>query len=499
MFSVAMLMLLTGWLQTPEQGIVVPRPPDVSDDEWARIQRGYQSEKREFARALVEFERIRQAVSQSTPAEILHRVRDLRDVFAPMQSSFLSSISRELALNYVGIRIDTAPRLSGRIVEVGPGGDHETLKQAIESASPGDTILLGEGTFVLTNAPVRRGSSLEDIAIVGMGAERTTLAAKVTSCRRLRLAKLTLDCNDSPAFILRFGATLELQDCLVEDFGARGGAIQCTNGVLLVERCTFDGRERDLVRASLTSPVFDLVGESLLLVRNSMFVEAGVIAKASYPCVLDGCKVTGDSGRVVAVIPGMVLVRDSEVDVSPAESGDEFLESSDDREVVARALEQDEPADSGWEASLARSLAYWIGLLRHDDPATRDAARWQLESLAGLEVETAAPSGFSNPGLIDQWLDEIEDPEPQVRERALQALRAVGDSARSHLEKSMQSRSPAVRQIVQRILRFLDVRRTLHREREYSRLIQWYQENRDLLAWDEEQSRYVRGTHSTDR
>ena len=198
-----------------------------------------------------------------------------------------------IGANYVLYRNAASPRLSGRVVHVGPEREYVDLASARENLRPGDLVLLAEGTFSLDNPGQRQPTHWADIAIVGAGADKTTLTGQIESAVRLRIEGARVECGDDEFVDLRKGSSLHLRDCYITGYnsGAGGSNAICGNGsVILVERCTFEGMTGYAARAgSNGGNAFDLRGFNLLYVRQSHFIDNQEIIRATFPCVFDGC------------------------------------------------------------------------------------------------------------------------------------------------------------------------------------------------------------------
>ncbi|HRX87703.1 MAG TPA: hypothetical protein P5572_21970, partial [Phycisphaerae bacterium] len=303
--------------------------------------------------------------------------------------------------DYVQYLNATAPRLTGRVIEVGPNKEYTSLALARNAIKPGDTIRLTAGTFALGPNRGRDATRWADIAIIGAGPELTTLTGQVESALRLRLQNLRLQCDDDEFVDLRNGGSLHLRDCVISGYNSGAGGSNAVYGsgcIMLVERCTFEGRS-GRVADRHNGDALDLRGFCFLYVRQSQFVDNQEIIRATFPCVFDACTSrTTEDRRSHGIMPyptGFVLLRDNQATLSSTQRTGQFVPATDDLEFLRLVLGA--PSHAGKVAqnmserlALYRNLPYWIGLLRHENADVRSAAADQIKKLTGQVVDLAA-------------------------------------------------------------------------------------------------------------
>lgn len=287
-----------------------------------------------------------------------------------------------------------SPRLTGRVIRVGPGADVPSINDAAARLTGGELLLLEPGHHVLDDRRIR---ALADVAIVGGGADHTTFTSKRLQFGRVLMEGVTIDCDDDNFCDIR-GGSIRLRDCVVRNYNSGAGgsnSMFATDAVVLLERTAFNGRDGSAHRGNLFGNALDFRGEWFCLARGCQFVDNAEISRVDGHLILDACVSASADGRAFGVMPyagGTVLHRDSSVRISrPGPSVMPFRLLSDDIDVV-RAAAQSEPAEASTESfveqyDLRRNLPYWIGLLRYEDPRIRALAVRRIRILAGLEVE----------------------------------------------------------------------------------------------------------------
>jgi predicted Ser/Thr protein kinase len=353
--------------------------------------------------------------------------------------------------NYVLFRNATSPRLSGNVVRVGPQRDIVDLASAQEHLRPGDLVLLDEGAYTLPPTRSNEPSHWTDIAIVGAGQDKTTLAGVIESAERLRVEGVRVECRDNEFVDMR-GGTLHLRDCYITGYNSGAGgsnAIYGNETVMLVERCTFEGKT-GRASGSHSGDAFDLRGFNLLYVRQSHFLDNGEIIRATFPCVFEECT-GGNSSDQYGIIPyssGFVLFRGRQTPLRIRRSVNALVRgnvaafslATDDIKFLGLVLGEPMDVDAytrrvAQELGLEHSLPYWIGLLRHEDSQVRNKAAGRVASLTGLTVSM-----------------------PETAEAA----------------STLRSASGAL----------------FDAEREYARVMAWYEENHSSLRWNDATDSY---------
>ena len=128
-----------------------------------------------------------------------------------LSSQTFAQINPKDVQNYVFMRNETSPRLTGHIIDVGNEKKITTLGEALALAKSGDCIRVGKGTFAMggdRNRLFPRGGDVPtDIAIVGKGRGETELKfgrrGQIRTAVRWRISNVSINCNDSEVAYLR--------------------------------------------------------------------------------------------------------------------------------------------------------------------------------------------------------------------------------------------------------------------------------------------------------
>lgn len=288
---------------------------------------------------------------------------------------------------------DTAPRLLGNVVRVGPQGDAATLAEALELLQPGDLVLLGEGNHEL-KPPRQR--LLADLAFVGTG-RTTVLTGEVEKASRIRFENLAIDCRDRPFLNLHGGGAVHLRRCFVANYNSGAGGSNAIFGVdvaMLIEECEFEGNS-GRAKGSSHGDALDLRGEFVLALRRSKFIDNDEIVRATGLTVVDQCIAEGNRGHgVLPYAAGQTFARSCDLPFNNPPL--ELPCASDDLEFVRCALGVAKDIPPAVTAAVAandatHNLRYWIALRRHPDPAIAAlAAQGLARLLAGSPPQVPA-------------------------------------------------------------------------------------------------------------
>jgi hypothetical protein len=292
-----------------------------------------------------------------------------------------------LGMNYVRFAETTFPRLSGRVVKVGPKGHYEDLQTAVADIEPGDVVLLGEGEYVLP----KFGGEWRDIAFVGLGHEKTTLTCQFQQMTRVRLAALKIDCKDDECIYLRKGGSAQIMNCLITNYNSGAGgsnSISGTGATLLIEDSRFEGMTGRAQKRGSGGNAFDLRGTSFLYVRKTDFIDNQTIVRVTSFSVFDRCRsmsrMRSETG-VNVYDEGTLVVRRNLCKIK-GEASAEFEVSTDDRAVVKYLMDPKAELDALTKAAvealgLRDNPRYWATLLHHSDREVRFIAWGRLTSL----------------------------------------------------------------------------------------------------------------------
>ncbi|MHC5039461.1 MAG: hypothetical protein ACYTHM_19330, partial [Planctomycetota bacterium] len=315
-----------------EEGLVLPRPEGIDDATWEKLRKGYAQEKEQFLRVLAALEKNRIDYLKDGIRTILEKKKVLREILIDNMQATLSAMADPAAvvLNIVQIRNETSPRLTGRIVRVGPGGEFENLGNAFRHIRPGDLIRLGKGSFRLPSAQWR------DIAVVGRGPKNTELAVALEAALRLRIEGVKIDCKDTEAIDIRDNGAIHLKDCHIFNYNSGAGgsnAIFTSGSVLFVEGCVFEGMSGRAAGRGSGGDAFDMRGDNVLFCRKTKFIDNQEILRATFPCGFDECisenKTKWDSG-ITPYQPGYVFLRKNKATVRSSQTTVPFQRATDD-------------------------------------------------------------------------------------------------------------------------------------------------------------------------
>lgn len=378
----------------------IARPAGISDETWQRIVDGYAGQKAEFAQLLIELDDNR----IDYPMDSMETVLEKQHAISQFMNAFLHSTVRDMAeidlmLNYVMMRNATSPRLTGRVINVGPMDEFTTLEKALEAAVSGDCIRLEKGTyqFVDSRTLFSRGDAPSDIAIVGESREDTIVQfanrQSLPTAIRWRFADLTINCGNSEVLDLRRGGTAEFNNCLIREYNSGSGGSNAISGnttVIVVENSVFEGESgRSVGRSKGTA--FDLRGRNLLYCRETKFEKNSEILRVNFHCVFDKCSAIDGTNSLRVYPSGKVLVRENEI-IDERKDFEQFEARADEIEFINLALGKTVKLDERSETivqrlKLQRHPQYWIGLMRSNDSSIRTIAMKQLESMLPVDAE----------------------------------------------------------------------------------------------------------------
>jgi hypothetical protein len=355
-----------------------------------------------------------------------------------------------LARDAVTFRANVSPRLSGNVVRVGPNQPFKDLAAAQPGLRPGDLVLLDAGEYEMINVP----PTMRDLAIVGQGADRTALIfgrdAQMNNPDCILIEDVRIDCKDNPICDNRSGSGICLRACEIGNYNSGAGgsnALYSNTGVVLLEECLFDGEKGSSAGPRSMGNALDLRADAWLYARRCQFVNNDEIERVTARAVFDGCTMlnTIDEGFGVMPYPtGVVWLRESDSVVEPSRRAGpnvhRFTLATDDLAFIEHVLDPDKPVDDdsrqlAQSLLLHRRLPYWIGLIRHENPRVRELTAGRLKQL--VEVDVNLPNEQQKEG------ERLAD---------LGVLFAC--------------------------------------EQEYTRLITWFESNRERLKWDEAAGRY---------
>ena len=141
---------------------------------------------------------------------------------------------------------------------------------------------------------------------------------------------------------------------------------------------------------------------------------------------------------------------------------------------------------------MKRHPAYWIGLLRHSDKQIRAVASKHVEKILPVTVKRPAPKKAvpEEEEEVRQAINQLDDDEFAVREKAMARLEQMGDLARSAIEEVTESGSAEQRMRAKQLLKKLSINPRMADDIECGRLLNWYEKNRAELKWNDTAARY---------
>lgn len=311
----------------------------------------------------------------------------------------------------------TSPRLTGPIIRIGPDDEFKDFKSAAGNITSGCIILLGEGTYEF---PRSRRVPIE-LAIVGAGPDRTSLQIELETPHRVRLENLHLDCIRNPFMDIRRGGFVQVENCHIDHYNSGAGgssALDCHDGVLLFDRCRFEGKTgRQYGRGSLGHP-FDLRRDNRVYFSNTQFVD-NENTRFDAAGVFDRCSSRSEDTRGAAELltsyrPTFTRDNVNMFRVSP--NCRRYEDATDERRFIDAVLGRRTDVDAFTdevirELGLKNDPLYWIGLIRSEDPEIRRIAAEQVERLTEQVVNLEKPG--LNP-VSSQWYDEPLDVNPPL-------------------------------------------------------------------------------------
>ncbi len=150
-------------------------------------------------------------------------------------------VHRAAAFDYSWYLQACQPKLNGAVQYALPGPGPESLANIVRTAGPGTTIVLLPGRHDLGD--LRYGPSaggmgqLDDVWLLGCGADSTTLSLRIQSATGARIEGVTIDCGNNDFADFRESCTLSLRACRVQNYNSGAGgsnAIFAAGSVLLI-------------------------------------------------------------------------------------------------------------------------------------------------------------------------------------------------------------------------------------------------------------------------
>lgn len=498
--------VMTALLPAQDADVIeLRRPNDVDDATWRRLKEGFAREKAQFMQLLAELDKHRIDYTRDSMAEIVKKRSEIRALLDKHTDEAVGGLADPdlIALNAVHFRNEAAPRLSGRVIKVGPDADCKTLEDAHGRLKAGDLMVLSEGDhqfhWPMKIAVRSEGEEPRDLAIVGQGPKKTQLRIQLPACRRLRIEGVTIDCQNNEFVYMRGGGSIHLKNCTITNYNSGAGgsnAIYGVETVMLIEDCIFEGGPG---RASGHSggDAFDLRGDNLLFVRATRFEGNDEVLRAGFPCTFDACESTeGDrESGIILYDGGRVYARKNKLKSRDSGKFAGFEFATDDQEFISFAMGERTKVDDRTRRlaeglQIERNLPFWIGLLRHPQASIRRKAAGRVESLTGKTLETARePKAIDEKGL-DEAIRRLDDDRVETRDQAEASLVGAGEKARPAVEAISRTGTAEQKARAARILAALDAGPLMGAEIECGKLLNWFDEHRARLIWNESSKQY---------
>ena len=137
---------------------------------------------------------------------------------------------------------------------------------------------------------------------------------------------------------------------------------------------------------------------------------------------------------------------------------------------------------------LENNLHYLIGLIRVENEGSRSFAVERVMKLTNLKVNLpgSVETTAEMKAEITKLIQQLDDGKASRRESATEKLMEVGKAATLQLREILQSGSPEQKARARKILDSNIEYRNIEIEKEVGRLLNWYDENREKLEFDEQ-------------
>ena len=317
-FGKLLLELDRNRFRQPEDSIQLPIPASVDDESVERVKSDYHEQFAQFSEFLFALDRNRLRPRTDNLSTIHLKQTELTQQLSNWYSNLSRAIraNSDLVMNYIYFCNDVCPRLSGRVIKVGPKSEFETISSALSAAEAGDSLQLEPGEFEFGSTSALK---LNDIEIRG---DRAGSKIKLNRARAMRDSKLTrfrfmnieFNCDNTQLEIGR-ESKVEFRDCQFSNYNSGSGgsnAISGRNNVVLFENCLFDGKAGRAAGRGSGGNAFDLRGNDLLYLRNTKFIDNGNLNLRR--AVIDKCAVQSSDehlARFRYVYGNIVKVRNS--------------------------------------------------------------------------------------------------------------------------------------------------------------------------------------------
>ena len=503
--------------------IRIPLPKDVElTPEMAQeLESDFATEKEAFVRFLVEAQRARLAIAtdnwETAQAKELARKTALQQFQQKAGNVALIKESRTaIALNPALLQTVTAPRLTGRILEVGPDKKYKDLAAVQPDIQAGDVIELSPGIHEFPEKVLQ----IKNLVLHGKNVHTTTLRFVRDTQRpcstRVRFENLTIDCNDNPFIDCRASGSVEIVGCHIFNYNSGAGgaeAIFGENTFLYVCDSVFEGMSGKDAKNRNRSPgnALDVRGACALYLARDSFIDNSEIGRPEFIYVLDDCqkstvtrlKAQWSQNTLWPAEQASVFARRTDT-TNMNNAPLEFAQSAVDFDIIM-ALANPQlplPANSIWSPcrkDLSRNLAYWIGLLRHQDANVRKVAAARLTALTGEKVACVIPEVPDERKIPPNWKELLDHDDFAVRVKCLDVLRSNPNAAwplvrelltEKNISQQLQDSAADLARDLP-VWMNLDSDHSLACEQEFSRMSRWLDDHADKLAWNPVQNRYV--------
>jgi len=165
------------------------------------------------------------------------------------------------------------------------------LDEALEESVSGCILVLDRGEYSFGRS---RRQFPADILILGEDRVETTLTThSLMAAQRLRIERLTINCDDDYLTDFRSGGSMQIVNCKLFNYNSGAGGSSCINAsdsIFLIRESVLEGmsgRQQD--RRGSFGHAFDLRRDNLLYLDRVEFIDNDMSSISAY-AVIDRCK-----------------------------------------------------------------------------------------------------------------------------------------------------------------------------------------------------------------
>jgi len=485
-----LLVLLVSWrARSDEIPLAVPADLELSAAARKRIRSGYPGARAAFARYLCSLAKKQSDLIADSPFAIQQEYARMLKEDNRYDTEVAKSLGQSAARNPAYYRHATYPRLSGRVLRVGPEETFSTFKAAVAVAKSGDVILLAAGQYTSVRPmDADRKLRLTDVAIVGAGPGKTTLFADELGGVRLLLANLHVAGVERREGVLRLdGGSMALRNCRISTpKGSYAFIGLYEHSVLLAESCVFERPVDDDHSCAFEGGLL-----SSVQARNCKFI--GFERLARYQTLtLDKCRMQKKGKQPVIDGGGTAFVRGGNVQIADCRRVPLTI-TTEDPDFIAHLTGARKSAPA---ASLAlriaahRNLGYWLGMLQHPAAEYRKLAASRISRLTGQSIPHHEPAAL-DAAALQRAVGQLDAPSARRRASAVETLLRVGEPARARLAALLLNGRLGQQLQARRVLMRLDAAKMIRFSKAAGSVRRWLEAHRGKLLWDQKAGRYL--------